>query len=254
MPPPRCERRPEDILRHARRLLTDTRPQPSLYRDLGHPTSYVDRQTLTPSMTTRSGDAMSPSSNGSGLVISRRDVFRYSGLVGAAAMLSSTLAACGGPSSTNTSGHSKDSITAVVGYGNNQTWDPLQTASAFAMAAILHTYESLVEGDPITRAPYAGLAKALPADVSGTSLTFELREGAKWHDGQPVTADDVVFTYDRALDPKENVLIRSFFALWLEQVVKVSDTTVRFELQFPFPYALALNQPCKIVPKHVFAG
>jgi len=197
---------------------------------------------------------MSPSSNGSGLVISRRDVFRYSGLVGAAAMLSSTLAACGGPSSTNTSGHSKDSITAVVGYGNNQTWDPLQTASAFAMAAILHTYESLVEGDPITRAPYAGLAKALPADVSGTSLTFELRDGAKWHDGQPVTADDVVFTYERALDPKQNVLIRSFFSLWLDKVVKVNASTVKFELNFPFPYALERIQTCKIVPKHVFDG
>lgn len=181
-------------------------------------------------------------------------MLRYSGMVGAAAMLSSTLAACGGPSSTNKSGSSKDSITAVIGYGNNQTWDPLQTASAFSMAAILHTYESLVEGDPITRAPYAGLAKALPADVSGTSLTFELREGAKWHDGHPVTADDVVFTYDRALDPTENVLIRSFFALWLDKVVKVDDTTVRFELKFPFPYALERIQTCKIVPKHVFAG
>jgi peptide/nickel transport system substrate-binding protein len=190
----------------------------------------------------------------SGPVISRRDMLRYSGMLGAAAALSSTLAACGGPSSTNKNGNSKDSVTAVIGYGNNQTWDPLQTASAFSMAAILHTYESLVEGDPITRQPYAGLAKALPADVSGTSFTFELRDGAKWHDGQPVTADDVVFTYDRALDPKENVLIRSFFALWLDKVVKVNERTVKFQLKFPFPYALERIQTCKIVPKHVFDG
>jgi peptide/nickel transport system substrate-binding protein len=197
---------------------------------------------------------MSDSSIGSGLAISRRDMLRYTGMLGAAAAFSSTLAACGGPTSTNKAKGAKDSITAVIGYGNNQTWDPLQTASAFSMAAMLHTYESLVEGDPITREPYAGLAKALPTDLKSTTLTFELRDGAKWHDGQPVTADDVVFTYDRVLDPKENVLIRSFFALWLDSVEKVDDRTVKFQLKFPFPYALQRMQSAKIVPKHVFDG
>src|SRR5689334_10806589 len=140
----------------------------------------------------RSGGAVSRTPPGSGHSFNRRDMLRFTGLAGAAAAFSSTLAACGGPASTNATGDTAESITAVVGYGNNQTWDPLQTASAFSMAAILHTYESLVEGDPLTREPYAGLAKELPADVSGTSLTFELRDGATWHDGKPVTADDVV--------------------------------------------------------------
>src|SRR5262245_6325428 len=128
-------------------------------------------------------------------------MLRFTGLAGAAAAFSSTLAACGGPASTNNTGSTLDSITAVIGYGNNQTWDPLQSASAFSVAAFLHTYESLVEGDPITRESYAGLAKELPKDVTGTSFEIELRDGAKWHDGEPVTADDVVFTFTRALDP-----------------------------------------------------
>jgi peptide/nickel transport system substrate-binding protein len=185
---------------------------------------------------------------------SRRDLLRFTGLAGTAAAFSTSLGACGGPASTNKTGGGTDSITAVLGYGNNQTWDPLQTASAFSMAAILHCYESLVEGDPITREPFPGLAKALPADLTGTSLKFELRDGAKWHDGQPVTADDVVFTYARALSHTENVLIHSFFALWLQEVRKVDDKTVEFVLKFPFPYALQRIQTCKIVPKHVFDG
>ncbi|MDT7728796.1 MAG: peptide/nickel transport system substrate-binding protein [Actinomycetota bacterium] len=176
-------------------------------------------------------------------------------LAGGAAAFSATLAACGsGPASTNRTGSSTDSITAVLGYGNNQTWDPLQTASAFSMAANLHCYESLVEGDPVTRESFPGLAKALPVDLNGTSLKFDLRAGAKWHDGQPVTADDVVFTYARALDPKQNVLVHSFFANWLQEVKKVSDSSVEFVLKFPFPYALLRIQTCKIVPKHVFDG
>jgi peptide/nickel transport system substrate-binding protein len=191
---------------------------------------------------------------GSGHSFSRRDMLRFSGLAGVAAAFSSSLAACGGPASTNATGDTAESITAVIGYGNNQTWDPLQTASAFSMAAILHTYESLVEGDPITREPYAGLAKELPADASGTSLRFELRDGAKWHDGKPVTADDVVFTYTRALDPKENVLVRTFLTPWLTEVKKIDEKTVEFVLAQPFPYALQRLQTVKICPKHVFEG
>jgi peptide/nickel transport system substrate-binding protein len=186
---------------------------------------------------------------------SRRDMLRFTGLAGTAAAFTATLGACGGgPASTNTTGKSADSITAVLGYGNNQTWDPLQTASAFAMAGILHCYESLVEGDPITREPFPGLAKALPADLTGTRLKFELRDGAKWHDGQPVTADDVVFTYARALSAGENVLVHSFFDHWLQSVNKVDDHSVEFVLKAPFPYALQRIQSCKIVPKHVFDG
>ncbi len=197
---------------------------------------------------------MSRTRPGSGQTFSRRDMLRFTGIAGVAAAFSSTLAACGGPASTNATGDSAESITAVIGYGNNQTWDPLQTASAFSMAAILHCYESLVEGDQITREPYAGLAKALPDDVSGTSFKFELREGATWHDGKPVTADDVVFTYTRALDPTENVLVRTFLAGWLQEVRKVDDRTVEFVLTTPFPYALQRIQTVKIVPKHVFDG
>ncbi len=199
---------------------------------------------------------MTPTPSESRSLLSRRAMLQYSGLLGVAAALSSSVAACtGGPASTtSTGGRGKDSLTAVVGYGNNQSWDPLQTASAFSMAAILHCYESLVEGDPISREPYAGLAKALPTDLSGTSLMFQLRDGAMWHDGQPVTADDVVFTYDRALSASENVLIYSFFSLWLDKVVKVDEKTVEFKLKFPFPYALQRIQTCKIVPKHVFEG
>lgn len=197
---------------------------------------------------------MSKTPPGSGQSFNRRDMLRFTGLAGVAAAFSSSLAACGGPASTNATGNTVDSITAVIGYGNNQTWDPLQTASAFSMAGNLHAYESLVEGDPITRESYAGLAKELPKDVTGTSFKIQLRDGAKWHDGQPVTTDDVVFTFIRALDPTENVLVRTFLQPWLKEVRKVDDTTVEFVLNQAFPYVLERLQTVKICPKHVFDG
>jgi peptide/nickel transport system substrate-binding protein len=111
---------------------------------------------------------------------SRRDFLRYSGTLSAAAAISTTVSACGGPASTGSagSGGDKNLVTVVIGYGNDQTWDPSMTASAFAMAGNNHIYEGLVDTDPITRAPYAALATALPADTSATSWKFTLRPGA----------------------------------------------------------------------------
>ncbi|MEV4760532.1 ABC transporter substrate-binding protein [Micromonospora sp. NPDC049559] len=186
--------------------------------------------------------------------LSRRDFLRYSGLVGVAATIGSTLSACGsGPASTSSvgAGGDKDLLTAVIGYGNDQSWDPTQTASAFTMAANNHIYEGLVDTDPVTREPYPALATALPADPAATSWKFSLRPGAKWHDGQPVTVDDVLFTFERILEPGKT-LVNSFFAAWLKEVRKVDDSNVELVFNFPFPDALRRLTIAKIMPKHVY--
>ncbi|MFI9646229.1 ABC transporter substrate-binding protein [Streptomyces sp. NPDC052040] len=187
----------------------------------------------------------------------RRAFLTYSGALGAAAALSSSLAACSsGPESTNDTGGGggRDrTLTAVIGYGNDGSWDPTQTASAFSMAANHHIYEGLLDTDPITREPYAALATEVPRDLSATSWRFTLREGATFHDGHPVTADDVVFVFDRILDPGTQTLAKGFFASWLSQVRKVDARTVELVLKFPFPDGAARLTLAKIMPRHVFS-
>lgn len=153
----------------------------------------------------------------------RRSFLKYTGALGAAAALSSSLAACSsGPQSTNDTGGGKGgkdaTLTAVIGYGNDGSWDPTQTASAFSMAANHHIYEGLLDTDPISREPYAALATEVPSDLTGTSWKFTLRAGATFHDGKPVTADDVVFVFDRILDPNTQTLAKGFFESWLKEV------------------------------------
>ena len=194
-----------------------------------------------------------------GTTLNRRDFLRLTGGVtgalGAAGALTATLGACSGPASTIGSGGSGNGLaelTAVIGYGNDQSWDPTQTASAFTMAANNHIYEGLLDTDPITREPYPALATALPADPNATTWEFTLRQGALFHDGEPVTADDVVFTFDRILDAEANTLARSFFVTWLAGVEKVDERTVRLAFRFPFPDAAARLTIAKIMPEHVF--
>ncbi|MFD5539287.1 ABC transporter substrate-binding protein [Streptomyces sp. NPDC127079] len=183
----------------------------------------------------------------------RRTFLRHAGALGAAASLT-PLTACGPESTIDLGGAGSDrTLTAVVGYGNDGSWDPTQTASAFAMAANNHIYEGLADTDPITRAPYPALATRLPADPKATTWRFTLRRGATFHDGRPVTADDVVFVFDRILDPGTPTLVQNFFASWLKEAREVDTRTVDLVLRFPFPDGVARLTLAKIMPKHVFA-
>jgi peptide/nickel transport system substrate-binding protein len=187
----------------------------------------------------------------------RRSFLKYTGALGAAAAVSASLSACSsGPESTNETGGGDGqnrTLTAVIGYGNDGSWDPTQTASAFCMAANNHIYEGLLDTDPISREPYAALATEVPADPNATSWKFTLRAGAKFHDGKPVTADDVVFVFDRILDPKTQTLAKGFFAGWLKEVRKIDAQNVELVLKFPFPDGLSRLTLAKIMPKHVYS-
>lgn len=188
----------------------------------------------------------------------RRSLLRGLGATGAVVAVPPALTACSaGPESTNETGGGgtgKDrTLTAVIGYGNDGSWDPTQTASAFAMAANNHIYEGLLDTDPITRAPYPALATAVPRDPSATTWRFTLRSGATFHDGRPVTADDVVFVFDRILDPGTQTLAKGFFASWLDSVRKTGPRTVELALRFPFPDGLARLTLAKVMPRHVFS-
>ncbi|MFW6689486.1 ABC transporter substrate-binding protein [Streptomyces sp. MAR4 CNX-425] len=166
------------------------------------------------------------------------------------------LAACsGGPESTSDTGggDSSDSVTAVIGYGNDQSWDPTLTASAFSMASNHHIFEGLLDSDPLTREPYPALATEAPADPGAGTWSFTLRDGATWHDGKPVTADDVVFTFDRILDGKTQTLVHGFFAAWLKEVKKTGENSVDLVLNFPFPDGLSRLSLAKILPKHILS-
>ncbi|MER6258358.1 ABC transporter substrate-binding protein [Streptomyces sp900105245] len=188
----------------------------------------------------------------------RRQFLKLTGALGGAALLPPALSACsGGPQSTNdtgSGGSGRDrTLTAVIGYGNDGSWDPTQTASAFAMAANNHVYEGLLDTDPISRKPYPALGTRVPADPGATTWRFTLRSGATFHDGRPVTADDVVFVFDRILDPHTQTLAKGFFAGWLEKVRAVDSRTVELRLKFPFPDGLSRLTLAKIMPRHVFS-
>jgi peptide/nickel transport system substrate-binding protein len=80
----------------------------------------------------------------------------------------------------------------------------------FGIESYTSRYGSLVKTGPLFRAdqdiePYPELAKSWEWSADGKQLTMHLIEGAKWSDGEPFTADDVMFTWEGYIvDPNVN--------------------------------------------------
>src|SRR5262249_62034576 len=74
--------------------------------------------------------------------------------------------------------------------------------------------------------PRPALAKSWQSSPACLDLTFKLRQNVRWHDNQPFTAADVVFTYDTMVNPKTPTAYGSDFKA-VESVRAVDPYTVR---------------------------
>lgn len=98
------------------------------------------------------------------------------------------------------------------------------------------------------------LAESWEANDDLTAYTFTLKQGVKWHDGEPFTADDVKFTFDAILNPSVNAALRGPVSS-IDRVEVVDEYTVRFVLKRPFaPFPVMLGYNQAIVPKHLLEG
>ena len=115
-------------------------------------------------------------------------------------------------------------------------------------------YDGLLSSDPMTGQPTPKLAKSFSISSDGTTYTIKLRHGIKWSDGKPITADDVVFTWNDIIfaglgdtSTRDSIVIDNK----LPTVRKIDNYTVEFITPKPFaPFVRMLSTP--IAPKHIF--
>ncbi len=162
-------------------------------------------------------------------------------------VLIALLGACSAPSGTTTTA---DGRSIVIGAGSEP--DNLNPILGFAPDGASKIFDGLVSRDAdLTLVP--ALAQQLPtASPDGLTWTATLRPGVQFSDGTPVTAQDVVFTYQSVLDPKVDSTIASNYDA-LEQVSATDERTVVFRLRYPYaPFAQRLL--LGIVPRKAFDG
>jgi len=93
------------------------------------------------------------------------------------------------------------------------------------------------------------LAKSWQVHAGGKEIEFELRDDVVWSDGVPTTAEDVLFTYRMAINPKVGYADRSRFAQ-VDTVQVLSPHRIKFVFKKAYPDAL-LDLQIPILPKHI---
>ncbi|MFN2433407.1 MAG: peptide-binding protein [Gemmatimonadota bacterium] len=137
--------------------------------------------------------------------------------------------------------------------GDFDSMNPLVSTDSDAMEAMRHLlFMTLVTyGDDLNVEPY--LAESWEVADDGLSLTFRIRRDVKWHDGTPTTAEDVLFTYRRAVEPElayPNVATFEYYA----DAELLDPYTIRFTFSQPFGEPVENLALLPIAPKHLLEG
>ncbi|NEZ46877.1 ABC transporter substrate-binding protein [Clostridium niameyense] len=87
------------------------------------------------------------------------------------------------------------------------------------------------------------------------TYTLKLKKNLKWHDGKPLTVDDIVFTMEKIMDKRQNTFLRELFIINNKPITvkKINNDTIEFKLpsiQMAFLNSLSQVSP---IPKHVFS-
>ncbi len=115
-----------------------------------------------------------------------------------------------------------------------------------------HTWDNLLYRDTKTF-EYKPLLATSYKWVDNKTLEFQIRDGVKFHNGQPFSADDVVATYNLVSKPDSGVLTKRNVS-WIDHAEKTGPNTVRVYLKNTFPAALEyVSGPMAIFPKDIWA-
>ncbi len=91
---------------------------------------------------------------------------------------------------------------AFVNGAEPATLDPAAITAIPEGRIVRALFEGLVVWDPRTLEPRPGMAESWVVSPDGLAWTFHLRSGARWTNGDPVTAGDFAFSFERLLDPR----------------------------------------------------
>lgn len=189
-----------------------------------------------------------------GIELTRRRALQMMGLAGAAAFATTTL----GKSAAFAAGTDQQGRVIIAFTGEPTVFNPHKPHIEADESVHAALYDTLVEIDEKGQY-HPVLAETVPTvenggiSADGLNWTIKLRDGIKWHDGKPFTAEDVKFNIELLVNPD--------FASWrktghelVRDLKVVSPNELTFRLERPYaPYA-AILASTPIIPKHAYEG
>jgi peptide/nickel transport system substrate-binding protein len=177
-----------------------------------------------------------------GQEISRAQFLRGIAVAGAGIALGSGLTACGSSTtstnpSTGASGrpqHGGKLTIAYIGGGSSETLNPNAPVADIDDARTQNLYEGLFQINSDLTLRYV-LAESAESNPSSSVWTIRLRPGITFHDGSPLTADDVIYTFQRIADPKNAANQQALVSGLIDMagIKKLDPLTIRMPLKTP---------------------
>lgn len=135
--------------------------------------------------------------------------------------------------------------------GEANTLNPFTYTSSWEFMILDMVYDTLTEMTPDMK--YVGrLAKDWSVSEDGKVWTFELFQNATWHDGKPVTAEDVAFTYNLLAEIGTQTRFADY-AVVIDRAEVVDKYTVKIYLKEPYaPFLYSIASSIYIVPEHIW--
>jgi len=127
--------------------------------------------------------------------------------------------------------------------------DPSRDVIRCLTADLIHINRESLETEP-------AVAKSWDVSRDGRQYTLHLRRGLRFSDGQPLSADDVIFTFSIYLDEKVHSPQRDLLIVGGKPVTveKLDGDTVRFQLAQPYAAAERIFDGLAILPRHLLEG
>src|ERR671910_980891 len=155
---------------------------------------------------------------------------RISAAVVLMAMIS-LLTGATGAGAQDSSGETEKLILRIGSTNDIDGFNPFKIVEIPSYEVMGLTYDLLVDSSPEDSSPVPGLADSWETSDDGLTWTFHLSKDARWHDGKPVTSEDVAYTYRRILDEEQGLYID-----YVEQIEKIETPdkhTVVFKTKDP---------------------
>lgn len=139
--------------------------------------------------------------------------------------------------------------------GEPKTFNYLLTQESTSSQVLALMYEGLITVDPNTNEVKPALAESWVVSPDGQTITYTLKDDLKWSDGEPLTVDDVVFTFNdlilnEAIPTDTRDILRIGEEGKLPTVRKLDERRLEFTIPEPFAPFLRVTG-IGILPKHV---
>lgn len=136
---------------------------------------------------------------------------------------------------------------------NLKSLTPFISGDAYAAEVQGYVFETLLTRNPETLEWEGLLAQSWSVSEDGLTFQFDLRPGLNFSDGQPITAEDIVFSFDFIMNPVIQAPRERAYYEKIKYVKALAPNKVEFRFAEPYFNALSLAGGLQVMPKHFYS-